>query len=645
MVVKPLAYSLSALIATFVFFLMTSSAFAAAPTMTAVISDQSGDGRDDRVVITFSEATDVVDGVAEDGLTSLAIGSGCTIPVGDYARDGQTTLTISGLTGCTVDNTGIVPTITYTEVASCATAMAICDDALANQMANGANTVSVDGAKPVIKTAVTGDNDADGSVDRLVLTFSEAVNFVDGGTDNDFTLVASSGTATITAAAYTLSSLTTLTYTVTTLVTGNTSLTITPTYATAGAGSIIDGASNEMADARTIAGTDGAAPVLMTLSPVNGATNVSRSAVITMTFSEIISSLTYTPVGSAVSNYTPNITAAAVTLTPIGLMASGYHSFNILTAPDAGLLTFAGVSTTAAANITDPFSFTTTSSTAVIDDTSADVSTVVLVTSPNGGEELVGGSTQNITWSATTDGSIGGINISYTTDAGVTYNSIVTNTTNDGTYSWTVPSIDAASVFVKVEATDLVETLASDSSNSAFSIATAVVDAPSTDTTGLSPLTGLVEDISVVTYGNYIKSPSYDTVYFVDYGTDGSTLIRRPFNDHQTFFTYEDNFSNLLVVTDATLPTLSLGVPMMPKPGVVLVKIQSVAKVYAIGTDGELRWVTSEGLAATLYGSNWSDYVIDIPDTLYPRFEHGADMESSDYVNRGAMKTRAVLNQ
>ena len=49
----------------------------------------------------------------------------------------------------------------------------------------------MDAAKPAILSAVTGDNNADGTVDRLTLTFSESVDITDGGTDNDITLTAS----------------------------------------------------------------------------------------------------------------------------------------------------------------------------------------------------------------------------------------------------------------------------------------------------------------------------------------------------------------------------------------------------------------------------------------------------------------------
>ncbi len=531
---KLLTYVLATITAAFVFFLMTSSAFAAAPTMTvAQTSDTNNDGTIDQITITLS-GTSVVqdDSGAGDGFTSLTLSNGCSLSATTSINSaGTTSIVLSGLTGCTSGNTSITPTVTYTAVLDCTTNFSICDSGDTTQMANAATNAS---------------------------------------------------------------------------------------------------------------GVDGAAPVLMTLSPVNGAVGVLKNAVVTATFSEIVASMTYSVVGATTANFTKNTTAAAVTLTPIGAMSGGYHAFTILTAPDAAANVYAGVASGAASNITNPFHFTVVTSANV--DTIAAASYTMLVTAPNGGEALVGGATKNITWSSsqTNSSAMNNVNISYTTDNGATYTTIATNEANDGTYSWTVPNITASQVFVKVAGTDLVTVLATDSSDSEFSISNTT--APSTGTSGISPVTGLVEDISTVAYGNYIKSPSFDTVYYVDHGTDGSTLIRRPFNDHQTFITYQANFNNVITVTDATLPTLSLGAPMMPKPGVVLVKIQTVNKVYAIGTSGELRWVTTEALASSIYGSNWSNYVIDLPDTLYSRFTHGSDITTDENIDVSGMKTRTEVN-
>lgn len=410
------------------------------------------------------------------------------------------------------------------------------------------------------------------------------------------------------------------------------------------AGNLVDTATDGTIVNADIAETDGAAPVLIGLSPVDGAVSVAKTAVVTITFSEIVSSMTFSVVGQAVADYTKNTAAAAVTLTPLGSMASGYHTITVLTAPDAAANAYAGVANGSSSNITNPFHFTVLSSTSSTIPAVASYS--MLVNAPNGGEALVSGATQEIAWSSsqTNSSAMSSVNIAYTTDNGATYTTIVNNEINDGTYSWIVPSITSSAVKIKVTGTDLVSELASDTSDSNFSIATSVVTAPATDEEGVSPITGLLEDISSVAYGDYIKSPSYSTVYYVDYSIDSLTLIRRPFNDAQTYLTYLSNFNNVMTVTDATLPTLSLGTPMIPKPGVVLVKIQSVNKVYAIDTAGQLRWVTTEALASSIYGSNWSNYVIDIPDTLYPSFKHGSDITTDEDIDISGMKTRAEVN-
>ena len=91
-----------------------------------------------------------------------------------------------------------------------------------------------------------------------------------------------------------------------------------------------------------------------------------------------------------------------------------------------------------------------------------------------------------------------------------------------------------------------------------------------------------------------------------------------------------ESFEGIETVTDATLASLDLGLPMLPKAEVVMVKIQSDPKVYAIEGDNTLRWVASEAVASELYGTNWSDYIIDIEPTFIARFEKGEDILSAD---------------
>ena len=161
---------------------------------------------------------------------------------------------------------------------------------------------------------------------------------------------------------------------------------------------------------------------------------------------------------------------------------------------------------------------------------------------------------------------------------------------------------------------------------------------------GFSPVTGLLEDITSVSAGDFIKSPSFPTVYYVT--SEGG---RRAFVDTNSYFTWGDSFDRVKNVTDATLSTLPLSGVMLPKAGIVLVKITSDPRVYALFDNDsdefapELREIASESIASEMYGSTWADYVIDFEPTYFGRFEHGDEIIESEDVDTSIMKTRAEL--
>ncbi|MBS1961388.1 MAG: hypothetical protein JST04_04165 [Bdellovibrionales bacterium] len=83
--------------------------------------------------------------------------------------------------------------------------------------------------------------------------------------------------------------------------------------------------------------------------------------------------------------------------------------------------------------------------------------TMSLLTPTASGILLSGGSTYNITWSASDAGSgVDHVAIYYSTDGGANYsNLIVVGAPNTGSYSWTVPSIDTTSARVRLNVYDL----------------------------------------------------------------------------------------------------------------------------------------------------------------------------------------------
>ncbi|MDD4151216.1 MAG: hypothetical protein PHR68_01250, partial [Candidatus Gracilibacteria bacterium] len=98
------------------------------------------------------------------------------------------------------------------------------------------------------------------------------------------------------------------------------------------------------------------------------------------------------------------------------------------------------------------------------------------IISPNGGEKLRGGNTVSITWNAgsVTDNislATNPITLYYSIDGGTNYTQIATSESNDGIYSWLVPSsINSSSIKIKLEAVDNVGNKSFDVSDSNFEI-------------------------------------------------------------------------------------------------------------------------------------------------------------------------------
>lgn len=116
---------------------------------------------------------------------------------------------------------------------------------------------------------------------------------------------------------------------------------------------------------------------------------------------------------------------------------------------------------------------------------------------------------------------------------------------------------------------------------------------------------------AAVTPGTLVKTASNPAVYF--YGQDG----RYVFSTKSTYDTWYTDFSGVVTISSAEMGNLQLVAPVPVRAGTVLVKTTSVPTVYAVEPGGVLRAISSESVAAALYGSLWYKNVIDIGDTAY----------------------------
>ncbi|MBD3334781.1 MAG: hypothetical protein GF355_04640 [Candidatus Eisenbacteria bacterium] len=102
----------------------------------------------------------------------------------------------------------------------------------------------------------------------------------------------------------------------------------------------------------------------------------------------------------------------------------------------------------------------------------ADQPPAVTVTSPNGGENWLAGTSHAITYTATDPDTPDQdllINLDYSTNGGGSWTTIASDETNSGTYSWTVPAVPTAQARVRVTASDGTNQ-SSDTSNADFTI-------------------------------------------------------------------------------------------------------------------------------------------------------------------------------
>ncbi|HTK05145.1 MAG TPA: hypothetical protein VL500_06165, partial [Candidatus Eisenbacteria bacterium] len=151
----------------------------------------------------------------------------------------------------------------------------------------------------------------------------------------------------------------------------------------------------------------------------------------------------------------------------------------------------------------------------------------------------------------------------------------------------------------------------------------------------LAPLTA-----KAATSGSLVKA-SLPAVYYV--GADGKRYV---FPNEKTYKTWYPDFSGVMVISDAELATLMIGGNVTYKPGVKMVKIQTDPKTYAVSHNGTLRWVKTEALATSLYGSTWNQQIDDVSDAFFTNYTIGADINSaSDYSPAAETAAATSINQ
>ncbi len=137
---------------------------------------------------------------------------------------------------------------------------------------------------------------------------------------------------------------------------------------------------------------------------------------------------------------------------------------------------------------------------------------------------------------------------------------------------------------------------------------------------------------ATLTAGTLIKGSGSAVYYYTEAGT------RLSFPNEKTYFTWYADFSNITTITDAELAAITLAGNVTYRPGSRMIKIQSDPRVYAVDDGGTLRWVQTEQLATSLYGSDWAKKIDDLSDAFFSDYQTGLSITSSSDFNPTAVQ-------
>jgi hypothetical protein len=141
--------------------------------------------------------------------------------------------------------------------------------------------------------------------------------------------------------------------------------------------------------------------------------------------------------------------------------------------------------------------------------------------------------------------------------------------------------------------------------------------------------------------GDLIKMEGLSSVYYL--GDDDKRYV---FPNENTYFSWYGDFSSVVTISQSELESYPLGGNVTIRPGTYLVKITTDPKVYAVEKGGVLRHIPNENTARTLYGDNWADKVVDVPDSFFVNYTIDEDNEvESDTYPQGTLVKPAGDNK
>jgi hypothetical protein len=149
---------------------------------------------------------------------------------------------------------------------------------------------------------------------------------------------------------------------------------------------------------------------------------------------------------------------------------------------------------------------------------------------------------------------------------------------------------------------------------------------------------GAFQIVTTKAEGNYgpgsllaLEGVESTAVYYV--GSDGAKYI---FPDDKTYFTWHENFDDVVRVSVTELDKYPDGGAIPYRAGTKLITHQNTAKIYAVDLDGAIHWIPTAEIAESLYGANWYTKVMDVIPGYFAS-SYRVDIDLSNLYPRGTL--------
>lgn len=125
--------------------------------------------------------------------------------------------------------------------------------------------------------------------------------------------------------------------------------------------------------------------------------------------------------------------------------------------------------------------------------------------------------------------------------------------------------------------------------------------------------------------GSLIKCSDFSAVYYLS--EDGKRYV---FPNEKTYFTWYDDFSEVVTISCDELGDYMIGGNIPYKPGTRMLKLQSAPTVYVVESGAMLRAIGSESQARDLFGDEWALQIDDLSDAFWSTYEVGEPLEEGE---------------